>query len=259
MAVTVAVRAPRDRDLDAMADQAGQLGYPVEPDELRRRLAAVTANDDAAVLVATDPQDRAIGWLHVELKRTLVAPLTAQIMALIVDERARGGGVGRELVAAADAWAAGAWLPAPDRGDPGHPRAGASVLSARGLQPGQDLAHLREVAGQVTGWRRRAATPSTQRRSARRLKRCHFPCSLMVASSKASPQKIGSHATAKVMVGRVAALEEAVVGEDLDAPCMGVPVAREVDGTKPVDHEAPDPLLKLDVDERELDVRRRCR
>ncbi len=39
MAVTVAVRAPRDRDLDAMADQAGQLGYPVEPDELRRRLA----------------------------------------------------------------------------------------------------------------------------------------------------------------------------------------------------------------------------
>ncbi len=66
---------------------------------------AVTANDDAAVLVATDPQDRAIGWLHVELKRTLVAPMTAQIMALIVDERARGGGVGRELVAAADAWA----------------------------------------------------------------------------------------------------------------------------------------------------------
>ena len=105
MAVTVAIRAPRDRDLEVMADQAGQLGYPVEPDELRRRLAAVTANDDAAVLVATDPQDRAIGWLHVELKRTLVAPLTAQIMALIVDERARGGGVGRELVAAADAWA----------------------------------------------------------------------------------------------------------------------------------------------------------
>jgi len=105
VAVKVAVRAPRDRDLDAMADQAGQLGYPVEPDELRRRLAGVAAKDDAAVLVATDPQDRAIGWLHVELKRTLVAPLTAQIMALIVDERVRGGGVGRELAAAADAWA----------------------------------------------------------------------------------------------------------------------------------------------------------
>ena len=105
MAVAVAVRSPRDGDVDAMAHQAGQLGYPVEPDELRRRLAAVAANDDAAVLVATDPQDRAIGWLHVELKRTLVAPLTAQIMALVVDEHVRGGGAGKELVAAADAWA----------------------------------------------------------------------------------------------------------------------------------------------------------
>ena len=103
-----------------MADQAAQLGYPVQPDELRRRLAAVTANDDAAVLVATDPQDRAIGWLHVELKRTLVAPLTAQIMALIVDERVRGEGVGRDLVAAADAWAAARGCRAPDGGDAGH-------------------------------------------------------------------------------------------------------------------------------------------
>jgi GNAT superfamily N-acetyltransferase len=106
VAVAIAIRAPRDGDMDAMADQAGQLGYPVEPDELRGRLAAATAHDDAAVLVATDARDRAVGWLHVELKRTLVAPLTAQIMALIVDERARGGGVGSELVAAADAWAA---------------------------------------------------------------------------------------------------------------------------------------------------------
>jgi GNAT superfamily N-acetyltransferase len=105
VAVTVAIRPPRDADLAAMADQAAQLGYPVEPEELRRRLAAVTAEDGAAVLVATDAEDSAVGWLHVELKRTLVAPLTAQIMALVVDERDRGVGVGRELVAAAAAWA----------------------------------------------------------------------------------------------------------------------------------------------------------
>jgi GNAT superfamily N-acetyltransferase len=106
VAATLAIRPPRDADLAAMADQAAQLGYPVEVEELRRRLAAVTAGDDAAVLVATDPEDRAIGWLHVELKRTLVAPLSAQIMALVVDERDRGAGVGKELVAAAATWAA---------------------------------------------------------------------------------------------------------------------------------------------------------
>ena len=106
MAATIAIRAPRDGDLPAMAEQAGQLGYPVAPDELGRRLASVAENEDAAVLVATDTADHAIGWLHVELKRTLVAPLSAQIMALVVDERARNAGVGRELVDAASTWAA---------------------------------------------------------------------------------------------------------------------------------------------------------
>ena len=39
-----------------------------------------------------------------------------------------------------------------DRGNPGHPRTGASVLSARGLtRSGQDLALLQEVACQGTG------------------------------------------------------------------------------------------------------------
>jgi GNAT superfamily N-acetyltransferase len=105
VAATVAIRAPQDGDLAAMAEQAGQLGYPVAVDELRRRLEAVAEDGDAAVLVATDAADHAIGWLHVELKRTLVASLSAQIMALVVDERARNAGVGRELVDAAVAWA----------------------------------------------------------------------------------------------------------------------------------------------------------
>ncbi|HEX5578941.1 MAG TPA: GNAT family N-acetyltransferase, partial [Candidatus Limnocylindria bacterium] len=106
MAGAIAIRAPHEGDLAAMADQAAQLGYPVEPDELRRRLAGVTAGQDAAVLVAIDAADQAIGWLHVELKQTLVAPLSAQIMALVVDEGARGAGAGKALVDAAARWAA---------------------------------------------------------------------------------------------------------------------------------------------------------
>jgi GNAT superfamily N-acetyltransferase len=102
---TLAIRPPRQSDAQAIADQSAQLGYPVEVDELRERLAVVEANDHAAVLVATDVADRVIGWVHVELKRTLVAPLTAQIMALVVDDEARNRGIGRELLAAAEAWA----------------------------------------------------------------------------------------------------------------------------------------------------------
>jgi GNAT superfamily N-acetyltransferase len=65
----------------------------------------VNANGDAAVLLATDGADRPIGWIHVELKRTLVAALTAQVMGLVVDEGQRGAGIGAELLRAAEAWA----------------------------------------------------------------------------------------------------------------------------------------------------------
>ena len=105
MATTLAIRPPRDKDAAALADLSNQLGYPVAADELRRRLSMVAADDQAAVLVATDAADRPIGWAHVELKRTLVAPLTAQIMGLVVDDAVRDRGVGKALLAAAEAWA----------------------------------------------------------------------------------------------------------------------------------------------------------
>jgi GNAT superfamily N-acetyltransferase len=105
VATVLAIRPPRSGDAAALAALAEQLGYPVSVDELERRMAAVAENDHAAVLVAGDAGDRPVGWVHVELKRTLVAPLTAQIMGLVVDTAFRGGGIGRELLTAAEAWA----------------------------------------------------------------------------------------------------------------------------------------------------------
>jgi ribosomal protein S18 acetylase RimI-like enzyme len=105
-APTLAMRPPRIEDATALAELSGQLGYPSSAQELEGRLAEVAGNDHAAVLVATDASDRPIGWVHVELKRTLVAPLTAQIVGLVVDAASRSGGVGRELLRAAEALAA---------------------------------------------------------------------------------------------------------------------------------------------------------
>lgn len=89
-----------------MAALSGQLGYPVGTDELADRLRAVGAQDQAAVLVAADADDRPLGWIHVEMKRTLVAPLSAQVMGLVVEDAARSAGIGRELLRSAEAWAA---------------------------------------------------------------------------------------------------------------------------------------------------------
>jgi GNAT superfamily N-acetyltransferase len=57
------------------------------------------------VLVATDAADRPIGWIHVDVKRTLVAPRSAQVMGLVVEDAARSRGIGRDLLRAGEAWA----------------------------------------------------------------------------------------------------------------------------------------------------------
>ena len=46
-----------------------------------------------------------VAWVHVELRRTLVADQHAQVMALVVDERCRGRGIGAALMAEAERWA----------------------------------------------------------------------------------------------------------------------------------------------------------
>jgi GNAT superfamily N-acetyltransferase len=99
-----AVRPARTDDAHAIARLAGQLGYPTSDGELAARLPGVAANRDAVVLVVSAPNG-VHGWIHVELKRSLLAPLTAQVMGLVVDERRRNEGIGAALLEAGEAWA----------------------------------------------------------------------------------------------------------------------------------------------------------
>lgn len=100
----VGVRPPIPSDASALAALAGELGYPTDVEQLLGRLASLSPTD-AAVIVATDPHDRPIGWCHVELFRTLVEPLSALIVGLVVGDGHRSGGVGVTLLEAAEGWA----------------------------------------------------------------------------------------------------------------------------------------------------------
>lgn len=99
-----AIRAARPADAATLADLAVELGYPATATEITERLASV-ANADAAVLVACDAGDRPLGWGHVELRRTLVEPLSAQVVGLVVADGSRSSGIGRELLDAMEEWA----------------------------------------------------------------------------------------------------------------------------------------------------------
>jgi GNAT superfamily N-acetyltransferase len=100
------IRPAEPADSPALAVLATQLGYPSTPGQIAARLADVTPRPENAVLVAVAEGDgETIGWIHVAGSHAIESDPYALIVALVVDERHRGGGTGAALVEAASAWA----------------------------------------------------------------------------------------------------------------------------------------------------------
>jgi GNAT superfamily N-acetyltransferase len=92
-------------DAPVVASLATQLGYPSSPDEIATRFEELRRRPEDEVLVATDAEDKPIGWVHVARVAALETGPTALVGGLVVDEAHRSSGVGAELLAAAEVWA----------------------------------------------------------------------------------------------------------------------------------------------------------
>lgn len=95
----------RPEDSAAAARLATQLGYPSTAEQIERRFQALSGSEDARVFVAEDPEGNAVGWVHVFGRRLLESDADAEVGGLVVDEQFRGRGIGKELMASAEAWA----------------------------------------------------------------------------------------------------------------------------------------------------------
>lgn len=93
-------------DAPRLAELAAQWGYPADADALRGPLSRLLARLDQSVLVATNDSGTIAGWIHVGEQDLLESGRRAEILGLVVDEKARGQGLGRALVAEAERWAA---------------------------------------------------------------------------------------------------------------------------------------------------------
>jgi GNAT superfamily N-acetyltransferase len=87
-----------------MARLSGQLGYPMAAAEMARRLTVLLPSERHHIAVAASGDD-VLGWTHVEHRFSLEGGDRAELMGLVVDANARRGGLGRELVEAAEGWA----------------------------------------------------------------------------------------------------------------------------------------------------------
>ncbi|MEO7430519.1 MAG: GNAT family N-acetyltransferase [Dokdonella sp.] len=101
----ITIRAARTYDAPALADLCAELGYPTTRQQIVKRLAAIDGTADCSVLVAENAEGRVVAWLQVAIAARLSEEPCAEIVGLVVRESARGGGLGKRLIDAAEQWA----------------------------------------------------------------------------------------------------------------------------------------------------------
>ena len=104
-AAVVRVRAMAEADVDAVHELSVQLGYTADRATTLARVRAVLASDVADAFVAVDAEGRVVGWAHVFAAPFVESGPNAELGGLVVDERVRGRGIGRALVARVESWA----------------------------------------------------------------------------------------------------------------------------------------------------------
>jgi GNAT superfamily N-acetyltransferase len=91
-------------DLPYVRKLLAQLGCDLAEAEVRRRYEMVVKAPDRALFVAGQ-DGGVIGLLHLYVRPALDKPPEVIVQALVVEETARGTGVGRKLMETAERWA----------------------------------------------------------------------------------------------------------------------------------------------------------
>ncbi len=94
------------KDLTSVASLAEQLGYPNTLENIKTRFQLIQGLEDYALFIAKQDSGKIIGYVQVNREiHTLLAEPRAEIVAIVVDQKERGNGVGSALLAKAEEWA----------------------------------------------------------------------------------------------------------------------------------------------------------
>jgi GNAT superfamily N-acetyltransferase len=99
------IRSATGDDAEVMAGLLAELGYPTSASALPKRMRAVES-EGGAVFLAVNSDGAVLGLMSVASHSTIHADTpVAYITALVTSAAARGQGVGRAMVSAAEQWA----------------------------------------------------------------------------------------------------------------------------------------------------------
>jgi GNAT superfamily N-acetyltransferase len=95
-------------DAPTLARLLDQLGYPADAAEIPERIEKMSGHPGTTVLIAEDETGEAVGMVTVHLFPAIhTSEPAAWLTAVVVDEKARGQGVGSALLKHAEDWAIG--------------------------------------------------------------------------------------------------------------------------------------------------------
>lgn len=102
---SLTIRPAASEDAATLGRLLEQLGYPTNATQIPERVEKLQARPGTAVLVAENEHGELVGVVTVHLFPTLHADEPAAwLTAVVVEEKARGQGVGSALVARAEEW-----------------------------------------------------------------------------------------------------------------------------------------------------------
>ncbi len=80
------------------------LGYDFSVDKTVVQIKQITKDEKTLLLSATDDENRAVGYIEAQIYDTPYAKTYVNIMALAVNEKFQGQGIGKKLLSAAENW-----------------------------------------------------------------------------------------------------------------------------------------------------------
>ena len=80
------------------------LGYDFSADKTVVQIKQITKDEKTLLLSATDDENRAVGYIEAQIYDTPYAKTDVNIMALAVNEKFQGQGIGKKLLSAAENW-----------------------------------------------------------------------------------------------------------------------------------------------------------
>jgi GNAT superfamily N-acetyltransferase len=103
--IEVRVRRMTEEDAEPVNELVLQLGYPSDLGKTETAIRTVLGSEIADAFVAEDSEGRVIGWAHVFMAPFIESGPNAELGGLVVEEKHRGGGAGRALIARVEEWA----------------------------------------------------------------------------------------------------------------------------------------------------------